>query len=166
MMAAIEVLRLAPRTTELQLCVASQLVTDGATLWLGGWRTKKGQTIKNVDLWQQMDEELQKRQAAQEWVKVPSHVDLEGNEHADKLADEGVRKHGVRLEADEKEKRPAAKRPERQQQQPEQPAIARGGEGKGKGKHSNQTQTQTRNQTHSTPRPTYLNRSTKPHPPV
>ena len=49
-----------------------------------------------------MDEELRHRQAAQEWVKVPSHVDLEGNEHADKLAGEGVRKHGVRLEADRK----------------------------------------------------------------
>ena len=44
-----------PRTTELQLCVDSQLVTDGATLWLAGWKrrgwkTKKGHTISNVDL--------------------------------------------------------------------------------------------------------------------
>ena len=31
----------------------------------------------------------------QEWVKVPSHVDLEGNERADELADEGVKKHGM-----------------------------------------------------------------------
>ena len=86
--ATIEVLKLAPQTTELQLCVDSQLVTDGATLWLEGWKrrgwkTKKGQAIKNIDLWQQMDEELRHRQAAQEWVKVPSHVDLDGNEHAD-----------------------------------------------------------------------------------
>ena len=113
-MAAIEGLGLVPRTTELQLCVDSQLVTDGATLWLAGWKrrgwkTKKGQAIRNVDLWQRMDEEIQRRQARQEWVKVPSHVELEGNEHADKLADEGVRKHGVRLEADKKEKRPQAK---------------------------------------------------------
>ena len=124
MMAAIEVLGLVPRSTELQLCVDSQLVTDGATLWLAGWKrrgwkTKKGHTISNVDLWQRMDEEIQRRQARQEWVKVPSHVELEGNEHADKLADEGVRKHGVRLEADKKEKRPPAKRPGRQQQLPE-----------------------------------------------
>ena len=55
-----------------------------------------------MDLWQELDEVLQQRRAAQEWVKVPSHVDLEGNEHADKLADEGVRKHRVRLEADAK----------------------------------------------------------------
>ena len=34
--AAIEVLKIAPQTTELQLCVDSQLVTDGATLWLEG----------------------------------------------------------------------------------------------------------------------------------
>ena len=58
--AAIEALKQAPRTTELQLCVDSQLVTDGATLWLEGWRrrgwnTTKGQTIKTIDLWQQMN---------------------------------------------------------------------------------------------------------------
>ena len=54
----------------------------------------------------------QQRGAAQEWVELPPHVDFEGNEHADELADEGVRKHGVRLAADGKEKRPAKKRPE------------------------------------------------------
>ena len=63
--AAIDVLKLAPRTTERQLCVDSQLVTDGATLWLEGWRrrgwkTKKGQTIKNVNLWQQLYDVRQK----------------------------------------------------------------------------------------------------------
>ena len=64
---------------ELQLCVDSQLVTDGATLWLEGWRrrgwkTKKGRMIKNVDLWQQLAEIIQSRRAAQKWVKVPSHM--------------------------------------------------------------------------------------------
>ena len=62
---------------------------------------------------------LQQRRAAQEWVKVPSHVDLEGNEHADELADEGVRKHGVRLAPDVREKRPAEKRPRQQIEQQE-----------------------------------------------
>ena len=99
-------------------------------LWLEGWgrrgwNTKKGQTIKNIDLWQQLDEELQNRWAAQEGVKVPSHVGLEGNEHADKLADEGVRRHGVRPAADGKEKRPAEKRPEQQIEPPERQAKRR-----------------------------------------
>ena len=60
----------------------------------------------------------------QKWVKVPSHVDLEGDEHADKLADEGVRKHRVRLAADGKEKRQADKRPTEQQEQQETAGIA------------------------------------------
>ena len=79
--AAIEVLKIAPQTTELQLCVDSQLVTDGATLWLEGWRrrgwkTKKGRKIKNIDLWQELYEVLQQSRAAQELVKVPSLVAL------------------------------------------------------------------------------------------
>ena len=31
---------------------------------------------------------------------MPSHVDIYGNEQADRLADEGVRKHGVPLQGD------------------------------------------------------------------
>ena len=47
---------------------------------------------------------LQGRRAEQEWVKVPSHLDLEGNEKTDKLAAEGVKKHGVKLAAEGKKK--------------------------------------------------------------
>mmetsp|Transcript_89169 Transcript_89169/g.154527 ORF Transcript_89169/g.154527 Transcript_89169/m.154527 type:complete len:93 (+) Transcript_89169:288-566(+) len=34
------------------------------------------------------------------WIKVPSLVGIYGNEQADRLADEGVRKHGVPLQGD------------------------------------------------------------------
>ena len=124
-------LKLVPPMTEIQLCAESQLVTDGATLWLGGWRrrrwkTKKGQPIKNVDLWQPLYDTLQSRRAEQEWAKVPSHVDLEGNKKADELADEGVKKHGVWLAAEGSRKRPAAKRPEHQRSLREQQARRQG----------------------------------------
>ena len=36
-----------------------------------------------------------------EWVKVPSHLGLYGTEMADKLADLGVQKHGVRIQGQE-----------------------------------------------------------------
>ena len=44
---------------------------------------------------------LQERQAPTEWIKVPSHVGLYGNEMADELADLGVQKHGVRMQGQE-----------------------------------------------------------------
>ena len=34
-------------------------------------------------------------------MKVPSHVDIEGNEQADALAKKGVEKHGVKLKGEE-----------------------------------------------------------------
>ena len=37
---AIEVHRLMPKTIETQLCVDSQMVLDGAMLWLEGWRRR------------------------------------------------------------------------------------------------------------------------------
>ena len=102
-------------------------MTDGATLWLEGSRrrgckTKKGQPTENVDLWQQLYDTPQGRRAEQEWVKVPSDVVLEGNERADGLVDEGVKKYGVRLAADGKTKKPAAKRPHQQKDPPGQKA--------------------------------------------
>ena len=79
--APMEVLRTVPGDTYLQLCVDSQLVTDGATSWPGGWRTrgwktKQGHPIQSWDLWQDLYAMLQGRTAEAEWVKVPSHVDL------------------------------------------------------------------------------------------
>ena len=45
--------------------------------------------IKNVDLWQDIYEVLQQRREAQEWVKVPSHVDLEGTNTQTNLRTKG-----------------------------------------------------------------------------
>ena len=49
-------LKAAPPQVPLQLCVDSQLVTDGVTLWLPGWirrkwRTKQGSLVANKDQW-------------------------------------------------------------------------------------------------------------------
>ena len=98
---------------ELELCVDSQLVTNGATLWLLGWirrkwRTKQGSPVANRDQWTELQSLLQERRAPTKWVKVPSHTGLYGNDMADELADQGVRQHGVRLEGQE---RPSLKRP-------------------------------------------------------
>ena len=44
MAAAIHALEVTPRTVELQICVDSQLVTDGVTKWLEGWKRRSWKT--------------------------------------------------------------------------------------------------------------------------
>ena len=104
MMAFIQVLEEAPAQAYLQLCVDSQLVTDGMTLWIGppkrrGWRTKGGKEISNRDLRERLSDLEDGREGETHWIKVPSRTGVEGNERADELAEEGVRKHGVPLKS-------------------------------------------------------------------
>ena len=82
LMAAIEVLGLVSKTTEIQLCVDPQLVADGATLWLEGCReTEAGKQKRDSQskAWAYTTHH-KSRTAEQEQVKGPSHVDPEGNE--------------------------------------------------------------------------------------
>ena len=79
-------------------------MTDGATQWIAqwrrrGWRTRGGKEICNRDLWERMQELMDRRQATMEWIKVPSHIGIPGKEEADRLAEEGVKCHGVPLKA-------------------------------------------------------------------
>ena len=100
MKAVIHALTSTPATVHLQLCVDSQLLTDGVTLWLQGWKrrgwkTKQNTEVADKDLWQELMEALESRNADTTWIKVPSHVGLYGNEMADGLADREVLLHGV-----------------------------------------------------------------------
>ena len=52
------------------------------------WVTTKGPVL-NVDCWMDLLELLDALVATYEWIKVPSHVQLEGNERADTLAELG-----------------------------------------------------------------------------
>ena len=52
------------------------------------WVTTKG-AVLNVDLWIDLLELLDQASASYEWIKVPSHVQMEGNERADALAELG-----------------------------------------------------------------------------
>ena len=100
MTACIRVLERVPMSAPLQLCADSQMVTDGATQWIAqwkrsGWRTRGGKEVCNRDLWERMQELMDRRQATTEWIKVPSHTGIPGNEEADRLAEKGVKCHGV-----------------------------------------------------------------------
>ena len=93
LMAAIQSLRALKKVCEVHLYTDSQYVKKGITEWLGGWKAKGWKTankqpVKNVDLWQALDEQVAKHQVSWHWVK--GHAGDMGNERADELANRGV----------------------------------------------------------------------------
>ena len=100
-------LKIVPKWADLQICTDSQLVVDAILYWLEGWerrgwKTKAGKKVENEDLWKEIKAALEDRTGSTKVIKVPSHVDIEGNEKADEMAKEGVKKHGKKMR-DEKE---------------------------------------------------------------
>uniref|UniRef100_A0A7S1I0U6 ribonuclease H n=1 Tax=Eutreptiella gymnastica TaxID=73025 RepID=A0A7S1I0U6_9EUGL len=108
MTAVLYALKILHTWVPLQVCTESQLVVDTILYWMEGWRrrgwkTKMGKPVENVDLWQEIVEALENRRAETIWIKVPSHMDIEGTERADKLAKQGVKKHRVPMREEEKQ---------------------------------------------------------------
>ncbi|TSA49578.1 MAG: ribonuclease HI [Nitrosomonadales bacterium] len=73
----------------------SQYVQKGISEWISGWkargwRTSDRKPVKNVDLWQALDQLAQSHEV--EWVWVRGHAGNAGNERADALANLGVEK--------------------------------------------------------------------------
>jgi ribonuclease HI len=71
----------------------SQYVKNGIQRWIhtwkrNGWRTADRKTVKNVDLWQELDRLAAKHQICWYWVR--GHADTPGNHRADELANLGV----------------------------------------------------------------------------
>jgi ribonuclease HI len=68
-------------------------VKKGMTEWIHGWKKRGWKTaskepVKNVDLWQQLDELARPHEIQWHWVK--GHAGDPGNERADQLANRGV----------------------------------------------------------------------------
>ena len=71
----------------------SSYVQKGISEWihawkLRGWRTADKKSVKNDDLWRQLDVLAAQHQI--EWLWVKGHAGNEGNERADRLANRGV----------------------------------------------------------------------------
>ncbi len=71
----------------------SKYVLQGMEEWLEGWKARGWKTaskaaVKNVDLWQQLDDLVQQHEVSWQWVK--GHAGNAGNERADELANMGV----------------------------------------------------------------------------
>ena len=91
--AVIEGLKALNRPCTVTLHVDSQYVKNGAQSWMkgwkrNGWKTADKKPVKNVELWQALDEQLQRHQIT--WVWVKGHAGDPGNEKADELANKGV----------------------------------------------------------------------------
>jgi ribonuclease HI len=91
--AVIEALNALKRPCELIVHTDSQYVHKGISEWLAGWKARGWKTaskapVKNVDLWQALDEARLRHTIEWRWVK--GHAGHEGNEKADELANRGV----------------------------------------------------------------------------
>ncbi|MES2298154.1 MAG: ribonuclease HI [Pseudomonadota bacterium] len=91
--AVIEALNLLKRPCEVVLHTDSQYVQKGISEWIHGWKARGWKTaakepVKNVDLWQALDQA--QAQHAVEWRWVRGHNGHPGNERADVLANRGV----------------------------------------------------------------------------
>jgi ribonuclease HI len=91
--AAIEALKALSRPCSVDLTTDSVYVRNGITIWMDnwkkkGWRTAARKPVKNVDLWQALDNESQRHQVRWHWVK--GHSGHAENERADQLANRGI----------------------------------------------------------------------------
>ena len=73
----------------------SKYVMQGMTEWVEGWKkrgwkTASKQPVKNVDLWQRLEQALERHQINWHWVK--GHSGVPENERADELARQGIPK--------------------------------------------------------------------------
>jgi ribonuclease HI len=93
LMAAIAGLIALTRPCSVRLVTDSQYVMKGIQEWLPnwkkrGWKTASKEPVKNADLWQKLDEEVNRHQVSWQWVR--GHTGHPGNERADQLANRGV----------------------------------------------------------------------------
>jgi ribonuclease HI len=98
--AVIEALNLLKRPCQVVLHTDSQYVQKGISEWIHGWKKRGWKTasrepVKNVDLWQALDEAQSRHQIEWRWVK--GHAGHVGNERADALANKGVLVAGAAL---------------------------------------------------------------------
>lgn len=95
MMAVIKALQALKRPCKVTLYLDSEYVRKGITEWVKGWKargwtTAAKQPVKNVDLWQTLDDLVANTEHELTWRWVKGHAGDPGNERADLLANKGV----------------------------------------------------------------------------
>ena len=93
LMAAIQALESLTRPCKVRLTTDSQYVMKGIQEWMvnwkrRGWKTAARKAVKNVDLWQRLDQATRAHDIEWSWVKGHSgHLE---NEQADALANKAI----------------------------------------------------------------------------
>jgi ribonuclease HI len=93
LMGAIAALEALKRPCVVDLHTDSKYLQDGIMKWIhgwkrNGWRTADKKPVKNIDLWQRLDQALAQHRINWHWVK--GHAGHPQNERADELAREGI----------------------------------------------------------------------------
>jgi ribonuclease HI len=93
LLAAITALESLTRSSRITVVTDSAYVKNGVTQWIhgwkrNGWKTSTKKPVKNVDLWQRLDEAQARHDVRWEWIK--GHAGHEENERADALARAGM----------------------------------------------------------------------------
>ena len=92
-MAAIQALASLTRACKIELTTDSKYVKNGMTEWLANWKKRGFKTankkpVKNIDLWQRLDEEVTRHEIKWSWIK--GHAGHKYNELADELANKAI----------------------------------------------------------------------------
>jgi len=93
LMGAIAALKALKRSCHVRLFTDSQYLRKGITEWLPqwkqrNWRTADKKPVKNIDLWQALEAEIERHHIEWHWVK--GHSGVPGNERADALANRAI----------------------------------------------------------------------------
>ena len=96
--APIEALASLKRSCNVVLYTDSEYVRNGISTWIHGWKKRGWKTadnkpVKNIDLWQRLDQLSQQHHVSWRWVK--GHAGDPGNERADALANRGAMSVGT-----------------------------------------------------------------------
>lgn len=89
MTAVLEGLNALREPCEVLIEIDSQYVKNGITQWMAGWKKRGWKTaskspVKNQDLWQALDEAVNRHTIQWKWVK--GHAEHEDNNRCDELA--------------------------------------------------------------------------------
>lgn len=102
LLAAIKALEALTETCEVTLTTDSQYVKNGINQWIhnwrrNGWKTSDKKPVKNVDLWQALDEQVGRHKVSWKWVK--GHSGHPENERCDDLAREAAESDNLNVDS-------------------------------------------------------------------
>ena len=89
LMAAIRALEALKTRSHVVLHTDSRYVMDGITIWLSrwkanGWKTSDKKSVKNIDLWRELETQAARHEIEWHWVR--GHSGHDENERVDALA--------------------------------------------------------------------------------